>query len=109
MLDEMIQEGMRCVWAALLLAHCTAATTNTSRRLQFSPRLAKQRQQFLKRRQRAREIEAATKPPFVGGRAVVKKPPPPPPPKGERYDPQKPPRVQAYYPAGQHASGFGGQ
>ena len=100
---------MRCVWAALLLAQHTAATTNTTRRLQFSPRLAKQRQQFLKRRQRAREIEQATKAPFVGGRAVVKKPPPPPPPKVERYDPQKPPRVQAYYPAGQHASGFGGQ
>ena len=46
--------------------------------------------------------------PFVGGRAV-KKPPPPPPPKGERYDANKPPRVQAYYPAGQHAAGFGGQ
>ena len=84
--------------AATLLAHSTAATTNTTitpRRLQFSPRLAKQRQQFLKRRQRAREIEQATKAPFVGGRAVVKKPPPPPPPEGERYDANKPPRVQA--------------
>ena len=95
--------------AATLLAHSTATnTTTTPRRLQFSPRLAKQRQQFLKRRQRAREVEAATRAPFVGGRAV-KKPPPPPPPKGERYDASKPPRVQAYYPAGQHAAGFGGQ
>ena len=61
----------RCVWAALpLLAHHTTAATNTTttpRRLQFSPRLAKQRQQFLKRRQRAREVEAATRAPFVGG------------------------------------------
>ena len=92
--------------AATVLAHSTA-TTNTTRRLQFSPSLRKQRQQFLKRRQRAREVEAATRAPFVGGRAV-KKPPPPPPPKGERYDANKPPRVQAYYPAGQHAAGFGG-
>ena len=95
--------------AATLLAHSTATnTTTTPRRLQFSPRLAKQRQQFPREgsgRARSRRRRGR---PSSAGRAVVKKPPPPPP-KGERYDANKPPRRPGLLSGGPARRGVSGR
>ena len=81
--------------AALLTAGAFASTadaidaTETRRRLskKLPPLLARKRKDFLKTQQRA-QARARAPPPTA---------PPPTPPVGERYDPSRPPRVQAYY------------